>query len=163
VIPDGVDLEEFAPIEAAEARCRLGWSDRLPNVLFVGKPRLTTKNLALAQKVCAELTRCGRPVELRVAWEVDPVAMPMWMSGADALLCTSLSEGSPNAVKEAMAAELPIVPGAFVVERSVPAMADALAAALDGGRTPAARRAVQELSLERVGERVLEVYREVAR
>jgi glycosyltransferase involved in cell wall biosynthesis len=75
-----------------------------------------------------------------------------------------------------MAAELPIVsapvgdvaerldgvPGTFVVDRNVTDMADALAAALDGGRTAAARRAIEQLSIERVAERVLGVYRQVA-
>ena len=53
------------------------------------------------------------------------------------------------------------VPGTFVVEPTIRSMADAMEMALQVGRTPAARRAIEDLSLERVAERVLTVYRSV--
>lgn len=172
VIPNGVDLRTFSPGDREEARRRLGWSSELPNVLFVGNPAVPRKNFRLARDVCTELVRRGRPVELRVGWNVPPNEMPAWLNAADALLFPSLSEGSPNTIKEAMATELPIVSapvgdvrerldgvaGTFVVPHDAARMADALLAALDVGRSPAAREAVSELSLERVAEQVLAVY-----
>jgi glycosyltransferase involved in cell wall biosynthesis len=176
VIPNGVDLHRFNPIDTHEARKRLGWPSGRPIVLFVGDPGLPSKNFELAKEVFAELERRGRLVDLRVARDVEPSAIPIWMSAADALLFTSLSEGSPNVIKEAMAMELPIVSapvgdvperlrgisGTFVVERTVRTMADALVEAIQVGRTPAAREAIRHLSLERVADRVLRVYRQVA-
>jgi glycosyltransferase involved in cell wall biosynthesis len=173
VIPNGVDLSMFTPTSAAEARRALGWSEARPNVLFVGNPELPRKNFKLAEAVCAELARRGRPVRLRIGWDIPPRQMPVWMSAADALLFPSLSEGSPNAIKEAMAVECPIVSapvgdvperlagiaGTSVVERDPHAMADAVIRALEHGRATGARAAVEELSAERVGERVLAVYR----
>ena len=177
VIPNGVDLARFAPISASAARRMLGWADERPNLLFVGNPQIPGKNVRLAEQVCAELSRRGRPVELRLAWHLAPSDLPIWMNAADALLFPSLSEGSPNTVKEAMAVELPVVsapvgdvperlagvPGTFVVGHDVHAMAEAVLAALAVGRSPAARKAVQHLSIERVAERVLAVYREAIR
>jgi len=173
VIPNGVDLTTFAPIGVGEARRRLDWSADRPNVLFVGNPDIPRKNLPLAEAVCAELAGRGRPVELRVAWGIAPGEVPVWMNAADVLLFPSLSEGSPNTVKEAMAVELPIVtapvgdaperlegvPGTFVVDHNVQAMADAVIAALAAGRAPAAREAVKHLSIEHVAQRVISVYR----
>jgi glycosyltransferase involved in cell wall biosynthesis len=173
VIPNGVDLSAFAPMDAALARLKLGWSNELPNVLFVGDPKIPRKNVRLAEQVCEELARRGKPVELRICWNVAPALMPTWLNAADAFLCTSLSEGSPNAVKEAMAVELPIVSaavgdvaerlagvdGTFIARHDATMMADALEDALRVGRTPSARRAVEQISLERVAERLLVVYR----
>lgn len=177
VIPNGVDLERFAPGDQAEAQRTLGWAEQLPNLLFVGNPALPRKNFALAEAVGAELARRGRPTRLRVAWDIGPDQIPLWLNAADVLLFPSLSEGSPNAVKEAMAVGLPVVsaavgdvperlrgvPGGFVVDRDVHAMADAVLAALDVGRSAEIREAVLPLSIERVAERVAAVYRDVSR
>lgn len=177
VIPNGVDLERFARMDREEARRRLGWSDGRPSVLFVGDPELPRKNFGLASAVCDELARRGNPVSLRVAWDIAPDQVPVWLSAGDAMLFPSLSEGSPNAIKEAMAAELPIVSapvgdvperldgvsGTFVVERRIDAMADALLSALQVGRATTARQAVAELSIERIAARVLHVYRQASR
>ena len=176
VIPNGVDLVRFAPEDQGEAQRLLGWSGPDPNVLFVGNPDLPRKNFTLAEAVCAELARRGRPTRLRVAWDIAPDQIPLWLNASDVLLFPSLSEGSPNAVKEAMAVGLPVVSaavgdvperadgvrGAFVVERDANAMADAVLAALEVGRSPEIRQAVTPLSLERVAERVLALYRDVS-
>ena len=172
VLPNGVDLGAFTPMDQAAAKAKLGWDGTAPNVLFVGNPDSLRKNAKLAYEVCDEMARRGRPVELRVCWDLAQADVPVFMSAADALLFTSVSEGSPNAIKEAMAMELPIVsapvgdvperldrvPGTYVVDYDRDAMASALESALDFGRTPAARVAVSELSLERVAARLIDLY-----
>lgn len=177
VIPNGVDLVRFTPIPPVEARRALGWSGEVPNVLFLGDPTNPRKNFDLAAEVCAELACRGRPVELRTGWGISPDQIPTWLNASDVLLFPSLSEGSPNSVKEAMAVELPIVsapvgdvperlrgiPGGFIAERAVAPMADAVAAALEVGRSPALREAVLPLSSERIAQRVVDVYEMVIR
>lgn len=177
VIPNGVDLAAFAPVKRAEAKAALRWRGTRPNVLFVGDPAIPRKNFPLAREVCDELARRGRPVELRVATRIPHSEIAIWMSAADAMIFPSLSEGSPNVVKEAMAAELPIVSaavgdaperlegveGCFIVDRDRDTMANALLAALRQGRAPQARAAVEQVSLERIAQQVLAVYQAVAR
>jgi teichuronic acid biosynthesis glycosyltransferase TuaC len=177
IIPNGVDLATFAPVGRAQAKAALRWNGTRPNVLFVGDPAIPRKNFSLARAVCDELARRGRPVELRVATGMPHREVAMWMSAADAMVFPSISEGSPNVLKEAMAAELPIVSapvgdaserlegveGCFIVDRDREAMADALLAALAYGRAPQARAAVERISLERIAQRVLAVYEAVAR
>jgi glycosyltransferase involved in cell wall biosynthesis len=173
VIPNGVDLSKFEPIQKDVARSRLGWSGKSKNLLFVGNPDFPRKNVRLAEAVRDELLQRGIQVELRIAWQVEPDMMTSWMAASDVLLFTSLFEGSPNTVKEAMAMELPIVSasvgdvperlrnieGTFVTERNREAMADSVELALEHDHAPAARVAIAELSIESVAERVLTLYR----
>jgi glycosyltransferase involved in cell wall biosynthesis len=100
----------------------------------------------------------------------------MWMTAADALLLTSHSEGSPNVIKEAMAAELPAVstpvgdvpdrfggvPGCYVRPPEPGALAAALVAALGHGRTPEAREAVAVVDRRRTTQQMINVYESVA-
>jgi glycosyltransferase involved in cell wall biosynthesis len=176
VIPNGVDLERFEPMDRREARRQLGWSESELAVLFVGDPRLPVKNHALAEAVCDRVAAVMPEARLRVAQGLAPELMPLCMSAADALLVTSRAEGSPNMVKEAMAAELPVVstpvgdvaerlrgvPGCHVRPPEPRALAEALEAALRHGRVPEARAAVADISLQRVAERIAAVYEAVA-
>jgi teichuronic acid biosynthesis glycosyltransferase TuaC len=172
VIPNGVDLSQFNPLPRDAARAQLGWSAETKNLLFVGNPDFPRKNIRLARAVSDELNARGVAVRLRVVWQVDPAAVPVWMSAADTLIFPSLFEGSPNTVKEAMAMELPIVSarvgdvperfrgveGTFLAERDPKVMADRVELALAYDRAPAARAAIAELSVEKVAERLMALY-----
>lgn len=177
VIPNGVDLSQFVPMPKNVARRRLAWRSKRKNLLFVGNPGFPRKNVKLAEAVRDELISRGMQVELRIAWEVEPDAVPVWMAASDVLLFPSLFEGSPNTVKEAMAMELPIVStpvgdvperfrnveGTFLAERDAKVMADNVELALQYDRAPAARAAIAELSIERIADRIRALYESVAR
>jgi glycosyltransferase involved in cell wall biosynthesis len=175
VIPNGVDLAAFTPVPRDEARRRLGWELGETAILFVGDPRRAGKNYPLAEEVSRRVSDTLPRARLRVAAAVPPQEMPLWMSAADVLLFPTKSEGSPNAVKEAMAAQLPIVatpvgdvrerlsglPGCFVVQPDAGRLAEAVIMAVRHGRVPEAREAVAALSLENVAQRVSAVYDKV--
>lgn len=111
IIPNGVDDKLFAPLNRADARCDLGWSESQPIVLFNAggnKPR-RVKNLPLAERTMAKVRESYPTARLEILGSSPQADVALKMSAADCLLVTSLHEGSPNIVKEAMACNLPVV------------------------------------------------------
>jgi glycosyltransferase involved in cell wall biosynthesis len=68
-----------------------------------------TKNYRLAEAALRELAARGVRARLIPLEGVPHDQVPVWLSAADAVLVTSLREGSPNIVKEAMACDSPVV------------------------------------------------------
>lgn len=108
VIPAGINLDVFHPMPQSEARRALNLPQGKKLVLFVGDPARTEKRFWLAQQTMAHLPP-SLPAELLVAHGIPAKDMPLYMNACDALLVTSSTEGSPNAVKEALACNLPVV------------------------------------------------------
>jgi len=176
IIPVGVDLSVFRPIPRQAARSALGLTDDRSYVLFVGDPSLVVKRFWLAAEAM-ELVRAEHPeAELIVANGRTPNEMPLWLSAADVLLLTSISEGSPVVVKEALACELPVVSvpvgdvaariaGAdecVVVDAAPQALASAVEGVLTRGeRSTNGREVVSATSSTAVAQRILGVYEHV--
>lgn len=108
VIPSGIDLNLFKPMSMWEARKQLGLPERSRLVLFAADPQNTVKRFWLAQ-AGLERIHAEQPIEMIVTKGISHTEMPLYMNACDALLLTSLHEGSPNVVKEALACNLPIV------------------------------------------------------
>lgn len=175
VIPNGVDVEIFAPQPKPQARRSLGWTQDEKVALFLGDPADPRKNVELARAAVALARESLPTLRLHMAWGTRPEDVPRLMWAADCLLFPSRSEGSPNVVKEAMAAALPVVAtpvgdiverlagvdGCFVVAAEPAAFCAALLRAVELDRAPDARAAVLELSLPKVAARVIEVYETV--
>ncbi len=175
VIPSGIDFGLFRCIPRDEARQQLGLPlhDRL--VLFVGNPEQARKRYSLATEAL-DLLNARLPARLIVCWGVPHTDIPSYMSACDALVFTSMQEGSPNAVKEALACNLPVVSVSVGdVEQRIGLIegcevcsdesAGAIAAALErvlrrGGRV-AGRSSVEQLSEVAITQKVIAVYRSV--
>ena len=173
VVPSGIDFDLFRPVPRAAARVRLGLPADERLVLFVGNPHLPRKRFPLAQQAVEILSRT-LPVRFVLGWGVPHAEMPYYMGACDALVFTSRQEGSPNAVKEALACNLPIVsvPVGDVVERlhgvagcevcaddRPETIAAALARVLARGGRIAGREAVRHLDERLITQQVLTIYR----
>jgi len=108
VIPSGIDFDFFRRTDKAAARKRLGLPADEKLVLFVGRPAAKRKRHELAKQAIETLNK-SMPARLIIAWRVPHTDMPLYMSACDALAFTSMQEGSPNVVKEALACDLPVV------------------------------------------------------
>jgi glycosyltransferase involved in cell wall biosynthesis len=109
VIPNGVDFELFRPIPRAEARAALGWDQDRYYILFGNNPAIPRKGFKLAQAAVERLHTQGVSVELIVANGLPQTKLVQCINASNALMLSSLSEGSPNIVKEAMACNIPVV------------------------------------------------------
>ena len=109
VIPCGVDLTVFEPKSKTEARRRLKLDLSRKYVLFPFSPTRRIKRFDLASAAVAKLAAEGLDIELLVASKSPNEEMPWYYSAADAMILCSNSEGSPTAVKEALACDLPVV------------------------------------------------------
>jgi teichuronic acid biosynthesis glycosyltransferase TuaC len=111
VLPNGVDMSLFTPMPRDEARTRVGWMGKGKVVLFNAShnDNQNSKNPSLARAVIDTLARDVSDVSLEVLSNASQEEVRLRMNAADCLLVTSLHEGSPNIVKEAMACNLPVV------------------------------------------------------
>jgi glycosyltransferase involved in cell wall biosynthesis len=109
VIPDGIDLHQFAPIDQTVARTQLGWPQNARIALFAGRADAPEKRLWFAEEAISVAQNDLPHLELKVVSGVSHDKMPIYYSAADCLLHTSASEGSPNVIKEALACDLPII------------------------------------------------------
>jgi glycosyltransferase involved in cell wall biosynthesis len=106
VIPNGVDLDNFHPLNKTEAREKIGW-DQSTYVLFGSNPDRKEKNYELAEKACKLINIPG--IKLIPIKNIPHEEIILYLNACDTLLLTSFYEGSPNIVKEAMACNCPVV------------------------------------------------------
>ena len=175
VIPAGVDMEKFREIPREMARNEVGWDTEGRYVLFPYSPDNERKNYPLARRVVERANeQLSEPVELRTVSRVPHEQIPYYLNASDALLLTSRLEGSPNTVKEALACNVPVVSTDVgdvrerlrEVEPSTVAtdpktLVTGLVAAIEQGGRCNGRTAVEPLSWDRVGQRILELYETV--
>jgi glycosyltransferase involved in cell wall biosynthesis len=109
VIPNGVDLELFRPMDPQEARSVLGLDPAKKYVLFPYNPAEGRKRFDLVEAAVEKARHEVPGLEILLVRGVPRERMPLYMNAADVLVLASVSEGSPNAVKEAMAVNLPVV------------------------------------------------------
>jgi len=106
VIPNGVDLDNFHPLDKTEAREKIGW-DQSTYVLFGSNPERKEKNYELAENACKLVSIPG--IKLIPIKNIPHEEIIFYLNACDTLLLTSFYEGSPNIVKEAMACNCPVV------------------------------------------------------
>ena len=196
IIPCGVPMEQMTIISKAEARKQLGWNSDKKYILFGGSFDNTRKNYKLLAEAVAILNHT--PYTVHHTPDIICIEMKnltrsqcaLRMNACDLFALPSHSEGSPQALKEAMACNCPCLatdiadvrelfgdePGYWILrnprntherwdadEKSLDEMVALLKEALAfDGRTNGRERILKlGLSNEQVAKRIIKIYQEV--
>ena len=176
IIPNGVDLERFKPLNRNECRDKLGWDSKYFHVLFPTNCGDPCKRFDLAQAAVEKMRYCGISTEIHQLRGVPHREVPVWINGSDVLLLTSLHEGSPNVVKEALACDLPVVSvdvgdvreriqnieGCYIAAADPSDLADKLSLVYFGRKRIESRNRMQEVSLERIAFKLRNLYQQLS-
>ncbi|MGE5327317.1 MAG: glycosyltransferase family 4 protein [Deltaproteobacteria bacterium] len=172
IMPPGINLEVFRPLDRAECRETLGLDARKKYVFFPYDPAVARKRFDLVQD-SVKLARAEVPeLEILQVAGIAQQKLPVYYNAADMLLLPSQAEGSPNAVKEAMAVNLPVIvadvgdareligptEGCFIVPREAPAIAEKIVEICRRNARTNGREWIAKWSLEGAAAKVLAVF-----
>jgi teichuronic acid biosynthesis glycosyltransferase TuaC len=107
IIPNGVNFGKYEEASKTEARRLLGLSPDKTYVLFLADPERPEKNFQLTKHAFDRLDFPN--AELLVVHDVPHEKTRLYYYATDILVLSSLYEGSPNVIKEAMVCNCPVV------------------------------------------------------
>ena len=184
IIPCGVSLDDCFLMDKSEARKKLGWDLNKKYVLFGGAFVNLRKNYALLRDA---VERIGGDIEVVEMKGLTREQCVLRMNACDLFALPSHSEGSPQALKEAMACNCPCIatdiadvrelfgdePGHWILrnprktherwdgdEKSLDEMVELLKEALAFEERTNGRKRISELELsnEQVAQSIIKIY-----
>lgn len=100
----GIDPDLFYPDPSIEA------NKQCKTILFPSSPKRWDKNFPLFEAVVQNLKKRGiENINVKTLENLTRIEVRSIMSNSDVLLMTSVSEGSPQSIKEALLCNLPVV------------------------------------------------------
>jgi glycosyltransferase involved in cell wall biosynthesis len=175
IIPNGVDLERFQPFDRDECGKQLSWRKDIFHVLFPANGGDPVKRAELAHAAVDALKQGGIFAEIHQLRDVLHDNVPIWLNASDVVLLTSLHEGSPNVVKEALACNVPVVSvdvgdvreritgieGCYLASPDPNDLAAKLSLIYCGKRRAASRMKIQEIYMERIAIELKRFYQDL--
>ena len=173
VIPNGVNLDQFTLIDQQQAREMCGFDQDHKYIIWCSHPTRTEKRFNWAKEAVQQLDDDRAVLYPVYAKSHDEVVK--YMCAADLLLLTSVMEGSPNVIKEAMACNCPIVStdvgdvqwitegvdGTYVVPTGdIPALTEGIRKALSWGKRTNGRDRILQygLTTAEIAKKIISVY-----
>ena len=188
IIPCGVPMEQMIITPKEEARKQLGWSPDKKYILFGGAFDNLRKNYALLRDAVDRLSYSASNIECIEMKGLSRADCVLRMCACDLFALPSHSEGSPQALKEAMAVNCPCLatdiadvrelfgaePGYWILrnprktherwdgdEKSLDEMTELLNEALAFSQRTNGRQRILDLQLtnEQVAKRIIDIYK----
>ena len=172
LIPNGVNQKVFRPIDRKMAKSAVGFKNDF-NIIFVSyDPNNSIKNYPLAKESIDLVNRNN--VKLHLISNISQDDLVQYYNAADLLLLTSLHEGSPNVVKEAISCNCPIIStdvgdvkqnisnlkNCYIVKNDPEEIAKKILISLKDNRLPI-RKSIKHLSNDNIAKKILNLYNNV--
>ena len=173
LLPCGVNLPNYVEEDICAIKQKLNWNPNKKYILFAGAFDNTVKNAKLAQE-SVFLIENAELIELKGYTREQVTAL---FYASDAFLMTSITEGSPQVIKEAMVCGCPIVSvdvgdvaeriegleGCYIAERNPQDIAEKLVQSLSFNSRTKGRDRIIELGLtnDLVAKKLVEIYKQI--
>lgn len=175
IMPCGITLEDLPQLDFHKTRDDLGFNAETKYILFGGAFSNLRKNFPLLKKAVEMINNYH--IEIFEMKGLSRMQATQLMCACDVFVLPTKSEGSPQALKEAMACGLPIVatdvadikhllgniPGHFICSFEPTDVADKIKLALEfKGRTDGRNRITElELTNDLVANKLIKIYNQV--
>jgi len=175
IVPNGINFNTFKGIDYILAKKELGLNYGIKYVLWLGDINSKVKNYKLAKESFRIIKTTIRNVELIQIFGESQERLNKYYNGCDVFLLTSLYEGSPNVIKEAMACNLPIVStdvgdvkevigsteGCYICSYDPKDVAEKIKMALEFGKRTNGRDNIRHLEINVIAKRIIKLYNKV--
>ncbi len=172
IIPYGIDLELLQPGCREAAREELGLAQQVPIVLFPYDPSRKVKQFNLVEQSISILNNEFPEIQVVAIYDKPYESIPVYMNACDVLVMTSMTEGAPVAVREAMACNLPVVSvdvgdvaevigsteGCSIASRDPQEIADRVARILRSGLRSNGRSVAMTMGIATYARAVADIY-----
>lgn len=175
ILPCGVDLDLFRPLEKLWCREKLGLPLNKKIIFFPASPCNENKGFHILREGLKNVNWVN--IEVVAAGNINHLDMPIYMCAADVIVQLSEWEASPMVLKEAMAVNIPLVftevgdaklivensKGCFLCKRTLQDVALKLDEALKFNKNSEGRKQIIKigLGLHEVARKVIENYKSI--
>lgn len=175
IIPNGVDFNQFKPLDKSKMQHELKWSKEYKHILFAANPDRPVKNYQLTKNAIEKIKNYSVVLHHLVNIKHDDI--PKYMNASDVIVLSSFFEGSPNVIKEAMACNRPIVStkigdvelilknvkGCFLAENTIEDFSEKIIEALKFDQATNGRDHIEHLKEHKIAEKIISIYSQVKR
>ncbi|NBX02484.1 MAG: glycosyltransferase [Alphaproteobacteria bacterium] len=172
-LPDGIDLQKFILMDKISARRQLGLNEHAKYILFTSACRgNAVKRAELAYEAYAIAKNTLPDLQMLLAEGVDHNLMPTYINACDVTILTSIHEGWPNCIKEALACNVPFVatdvsdlrdiadktPACKVVDADANKLSQAIIETIESGGNYDLRAVLKDMDIDLYAEKLSAIY-----